>query len=119
MDTYDEIYGRMKNVYEQETGDSFNEKSDIAIRLKVLAGEIFKVQTNLEWWKRQMFAVSASGECLDKLASQRGIERKKAMKSTGEITFYFSAVQSRYYNSKGLCCGNGRPCACEICYNGR
>ena len=49
MDTYDEIYGRMKNVYEQETGDSFNEKSDIAIRLKVLAGEIFKVQTNLEW----------------------------------------------------------------------
>ena len=90
MDTYDEIYGRMKNVYEQETGDSFNEKSDIAIRLKVLAGEIFKVQTNLEWWKRQMFAVSASGECLDKLASQRGIERKKAMKSTGEITFYIS-----------------------------
>lgn len=27
MDTYDEIYGRMKNVYEQETGDSFNEKA--------------------------------------------------------------------------------------------
>ena len=32
----------------------------------------------------------ASGECLDKLASQRGIERKKAMKSTGEITFNIS-----------------------------
>ena len=77
METYDEIYGRMKNAYEHETGDSFNEVSDIAIRLKVLAGEIFKLQTNLEWWKRQMFAVSASGECLDKLASQRGIERKK------------------------------------------
>lgn len=90
METYDEIYGRMKNAYEYETGDSFNEVSDIAIRLKVLAGEIFKLQTNLEWWKRQMFAVSASGECLDKLASQRGIERKKAMKSTGEITFNIS-----------------------------
>uniref|UniRef100_UPI003FEF8B48 baseplate J/gp47 family protein n=1 Tax=Ruminococcus bromii TaxID=40518 RepID=UPI003FEF8B48 len=90
METYDEIYGRMKNAYELETGDSFNEVSDIAIRLKVLAGEIFKLQTNLEWWKRQMFAVSASGECLDKLASQRGIERKKAMKSTGEITFNIS-----------------------------
>lgn len=87
METYDEIYGRMKNAYEQETGDSFNEKSDIAIRLKVLAGEIFKMQTNLEWWKRQMFAVTASGECLDKLASQRGLERKRAMKSTGELTF--------------------------------
>ena len=90
METYDEIYGRMKNAYEHETGYSFNEVSDIAIRLKVLAGEIFKLQTNLEWWKRQMFAVSASGECLDKLASQRGIERKKAMKSTGEITFNIS-----------------------------
>ncbi len=90
METYDEIYGRMKNAYEHETGDSFNEVSDIAIRLKVLAGEIFKLQTNLEWWKRQMFAVTASGECLDKLASQRGIERKKAMKSTGEITFNIS-----------------------------
>ncbi len=90
METYDEIYGRMKNAYEQETGDSFNEASDIAIRLKVLAGEIFKMQTNLEWWKRQMFAVTASGECLDKLASQRGVERKKAVKSTGEITFNIS-----------------------------
>ena len=60
METYDEIYGRMKNAYEHETGDSFNEVSDIAIRLKVLAGEIFKLQTNLEWWKRLMFAVSAS-----------------------------------------------------------
>ena len=48
METYDEIYGRMKNAYEHETGDSFNEVSDIAIRLKVLAGEIFKLQTNLE-----------------------------------------------------------------------
>ena len=76
---------------EHDAGSTgFNEVSDIAIRLKVLAGEIFKLQTNLEWWKRQMFAVSASGECLDKLASQRGIERKKAMKSTGEITFNIS-----------------------------
>lgn len=43
METYDEIYGRMKNAYEHETGDSFNEVSDIAIRLKMLAGEIFKL----------------------------------------------------------------------------
>ena len=27
METYDEIYGRMKNSYEHETGDSFNEVS--------------------------------------------------------------------------------------------
>lgn len=118
METYDEIYGRMKNAYEHETGDSFNEVSDIAIRLKVLAGEIFKLQTNLEWWKRQMFAVSASGECLDKLASQRGIERKKAMKSTGEITFNISQPCSHdIIIPKGVCCGYCRPCADTICYD--
>ena len=77
METYDEIYGRMKNAYELETGDSFNEVSDIAIRLKVLAGEIFKLQTNLEWWKRQMFAVSASGECLINLHRREGLNAKR------------------------------------------
>lgn len=118
METYDEIYGRMKNAYEHETGDSFNEVSDIAIRLKVLAGEIFKLQTNLEWWKRQMFAVSASGECLDKLASQRGIETQKGDEVNGRNYLqYFSAVQSRYYNSKGVRCGYCRPCADTICYD--
>lgn len=51
METYDEIYGRMKNAYEHETGDSFNEVSDIAIRLKVLAGEILSCRRILSGGK--------------------------------------------------------------------
>lgn len=89
-ETYDEIYQRMKNKYEQESEAQIDEKSDIAIRLKVLAGEIYNAQVNMEWLKNQMFADTASGEYLDYLAVQRGLERKQAVKAQGEIIFYIS-----------------------------
>lgn len=87
METYDEIYGRMKEKYIEESGSEFLEASDIAIRIKVLAGEIYNLQTSLEWLKRQMFVGTASGESLDYLASERGLNRKQATKAKGEITF--------------------------------
>lgn len=90
METYDEIYERMKNRYEQESGAQFDEASDIAIRLKVLAGEIYNAQVNMEWIKNQMYVETATGKRLDYLAKQRGLERKPAQKAQGEITFYIS-----------------------------
>lgn len=90
METYDEIYERMKQKYEQESGAQFDEASDIAIRLRVLAGEIYNAQVNMEWLKNQMFVETATGERLDYLAKQRGIERKSAQKAQGEITFFIS-----------------------------
>lgn len=90
METYDEIYERMKKKYEQESGAQFDEASDIAIRLKVLAGEIYNANVNMEWIKNQMFVETATGERLDYLARQRGLERKPAQKAQGEITFYIS-----------------------------
>ncbi|MCH5297364.1 MAG: baseplate J/gp47 family protein [Ruminococcus sp.] len=90
METYDEIYERMKQKYEQESGAQFDEASDIAIRLRVLAGEIYNAQVNMEWLKNQMFVETATGERLDYLAKQRGIVRKSAQKAQGEITFYIS-----------------------------
>lgn len=77
----------MKSRYELESETEVDEKSDIAIRLKVLAGEIYNAQVNFEWLKNQMFADTASGEYLDYLAKQRGLERKKALKAQGEIIF--------------------------------
>ena len=41
METFDEIYARMKAKYIEESGSEFLETSDIAIRLRVLAGEIY------------------------------------------------------------------------------
>lgn len=81
----------MKNTYETHTGNSFNEESDIAIRFKVLAGEIYNAEVNMQWLKRQMFSATASGEYLDYLASQRGLKRKQATKAQGEITFFITS----------------------------
>lgn len=80
----------MKSKYEQESETEIDEKSDIAIRLKVLAGEIYNAKVNFEWLKNQMFADTASGEYLDYIAKQRGLERKKALKAQGEIMFFIS-----------------------------
>lgn len=90
METYDEIYERMRQKYEQESGAQFDEASDIAIRLRVLAGEIYNAQVNMEWIKNQMFVETATGERLDYLAKQRGLVRKPAQKAQGEITFFIS-----------------------------
>ncbi|MCD8025631.1 MAG: baseplate J/gp47 family protein [Clostridiales bacterium] len=93
METYNEIYERMKEEYTAESGSQFDNASDIAIRLRVLAGEIYNAQVNAEWLKNQMFVSTAGGEYLDYFASQRGLERKAAAKAQGEITFYIDEVK--------------------------
>ena len=87
METYEEIYQRMKNRYCEERGGDFDEASDIAIRLRVLAGEIYNSQTSLEWLKRQLSPLTATGERLDLFAEQRGLERRPAAKARGSIVF--------------------------------
>ena len=87
METYDEIYRRMSEKYTAESGFEIDPSSDIAIRLRVLAGEIYNAGCSLDWLKRQMFADTATGENLDKLAAQRGIVRKPAKKAEGELIF--------------------------------
>lgn len=87
METYDEIYTRMKEKYEEESGSEVDNSSDVAIRLRVLAGEIYNAECNLDWLKRQMYAESASGERLDYIAAQRGLTRKAAAKATGSLIF--------------------------------
>lgn len=90
METYDEIYERMKQKYISESDADFDEASDIAIKMRVLAGEIYNAKVNFEWLKNQMFVTTASGEYLDYIAIQRGLQRKQAKKAQGEITFSIS-----------------------------
>lgn len=94
MDSYNQIYERMKNEYIAQGCKSFDEASDVAIRLRVLAGEIFKAETNAEWLKNQMFFSTASGIYLDYFAMQRGLQRKPAEKAQGEITFFINDVRA-------------------------
>jgi uncharacterized phage protein gp47/JayE len=77
----------MKEKFSELSGCQVNEISDIGIRMRVLAGEIFSALTNLEWLKRQIFPQTAENFQLDLHAQQRGLTRKKATKSTGTLKF--------------------------------
>ncbi|MBQ1453068.1 MAG: baseplate J/gp47 family protein [Ruminococcus sp.] len=77
----------MKENYTQQRGEDFDEAGDIAIRLKVLAGEIYNMQTTVEWLKRQLFPSTATGEFLDRFAAQRGLARNPAAKAHGRLKF--------------------------------
>ncbi|MCH5299912.1 MAG: baseplate J/gp47 family protein [Ruminococcus sp.] len=102
MITYDEIYNRMLNDYNTRTNNYPSDSSDVAIRLKVLAGEIFSSYMNLEFIKKQMFLTTATGEYIDYHGSQRGLTRKSATKATGTVDFRTSAPsQSSIFIPKG------------------
>lgn len=87
MESFEAIYSRMLNNYNNITGNYPSEASDTAIKLKLLAGEIFSCQMNLDFVKRQAFLESATGEYLDYHGRQRGLERKQALKAKGYVTF--------------------------------
>lgn len=87
MESYDEILERMRGKFAELSGASINDDSDVGIRMKVLAGEVFSLQNNVEWLKNQMFARTAVGEQLEYLALERGLTRKSAVHSVGTLKF--------------------------------
>lgn len=84
----------MKARWQEESGAECDEASDIAIRLKVLAGEIYNLQTTIDWLKRQLFPGTASGEFLDRFAEQRGLTRRAAVRAQGELVFRVSETKA-------------------------
>lgn len=88
MDSYNTILGRMKDKYRELSGYDVPELSDIDIRMKVLAGEIYKNEVNLDFVKRQISPSTATGAYLDAHASDRGLSRKPAVKAKGLVRFY-------------------------------
>ena len=87
MESYDEILTRMKEHYRELSGFVPDNESDIMLRLRVLAGEVFKEQAYADFILRQMFPTTAQGGYLDEHAAQRNITRKAAVKAVGSVTF--------------------------------
>ena len=81
----------MKDKYRELAGYEPDDASDIGIRIKVLAGEIYSASAAVEWLKRQTFYQTASGEQLDERAAERGVARKPASGAVGVLTFSRSA----------------------------
>ncbi len=85
--TYNEILTRMNDKFEELSGYSPERVSDIGIRLKLLAGEIYSLCTEIDGIKKQMLPHTATGEYLDRHAAQRGLSRIKGNKATGFVVF--------------------------------
>lgn len=83
----------MLDTYEEESGFRPGNESDVMIRLRVLAGEIYRERVYAEYIMRQMFPATATGEYLDAHAAQRGLSRKNATAATGEVTFTTDAEE--------------------------
>ena len=87
MESYDDILTRMKEHYRELSGFAPENESDIMLRLRVLAGEVFKEHAYADFILRQMFPTTAQGSYLDEHAAQRNITRKSATKAVGYVTF--------------------------------
>lgn len=85
--TYQEILDRMTETYTAEAGFVPEQAGDIAIRLRLLAGEIYALSCQTDWIRQQMFPQTATGEQLELHAIQRGLQRHKGRKASGIIVF--------------------------------
>ena len=85
--TFDEIYGRMAAAYAEEAGFAPEGASDIALRLRVLAAEIYTALCEVEAVRAAAFPQTASGADLDLHAGERGLQRKPAVQAEGTLTF--------------------------------
>ncbi|MFY9198953.1 MAG: baseplate J/gp47 family protein [Acutalibacteraceae bacterium] len=86
--TYDEILGQMKEKFRQESGFEADDASDIGIRLRLLAGQLYSQSADISFISRQVFLQSATGEYLDMHAQIRGISRREATKAHGTARFF-------------------------------
>ncbi|MEG2015651.1 MAG: baseplate J/gp47 family protein, partial [Oscillospiraceae bacterium] len=85
--TYEEILTTMKTKFKQESGFEADDASDIGIRLRLLAGQLFSQSADISFVANQVFLQTASGEFLDKHAQMRGFSRRLATKAHGTARF--------------------------------
>ena len=81
----------MLATYEEESGFVPQNESDIMLRMRVLAGEIYAQRVYADYIRRQMFPTTAAGEYLDAHAAQRGLARKNGTKAVGRAVFCTAA----------------------------
>lgn len=84
---YNEILDSMKTAFQAEKGETVKELSDLELRFKAVASEIYSVCAYGDYVLKQGFPQTATGEYLERHAALRGITRKTASRATGLLTF--------------------------------
>ncbi len=77
----------MQDRFTELAGYPPDDASDVGIRMKVLAGEVYSLGCAIDWLKEQTYAQSATGVQLEMRAAERGVTRKPASAATGTLTF--------------------------------
>lgn len=77
----------MKDKFTSLAGYSPDEASDLGIRIRVLAEEIYSIGAAVDWLRRQTFAQTADGAELERRAQERGLFRKPPVAAHGILTF--------------------------------
>ena len=85
--TYGEILDSMKTAFQEEKGESVKELSDLEMRFKAVASEIFSLFSFGDYILKQGFVQTATGEYLDRHAAMRSIKRKNASYAKGTLLF--------------------------------
>ncbi len=106
-----EILQRMEETYEQESGCKVRDVSEVGLRLRALAGELYRLETSMEWLERQAFPQTATGAQLDLHGALRGVPRKPAEKAKGVVSFSrYLPISFDLVVPKGtVCATSGEP----------
>lgn len=85
--TFNDILTQMKNSYFSVKGETLSENSETAKRLEAVASELYSLSCYGDYIFKQAFVQTATGKYLDYHAQLRGVTRKTASSSSGEVTF--------------------------------
>lgn len=109
--TYNEILDSMKTAFLAEKGETVKELSDLEMRFKAVASEIYSLCAYGDYVLKQGFPQTATGEYLERHAALRGITRKKASRATGTLTFSLAqAIDKSVTIPEGTVCSvSGKP----------
>lgn len=85
----------MKTAFYNECGKGVEKFTDIEMKFKAVASEIFAVSSFCDYIMKQGFAQTATLENLDRHAELRGITRKRSSLARGELTFSLSEESNK------------------------
>lgn len=92
--SFDSIYKKIKTSFEKTTGHTVYPDSDLGIRMKIFAGELASLESQIAESEKQMFPQTATGVFLARHGQCRDIAKKEAMAAVGVLRFSRSTPAS-------------------------
>lgn len=109
MSDYELILENTLGNFENQANCIVEDDSDTAIKFKVIATEILRLYEKINFCKKQMFPNTADGEYLERHGAIRGIYKKCASKSKGQVIFKCkSASPNDILIPKGTLCTSSK-----------